>query len=187
MSDTTKRALSQALKKELAKKPLSKITISDITKACGVNRMTFYYHFHDIYDLIDWTFHDELYEPMGSEQYTEETFRNGVTAVIKRIQSNKSFVMNVYRSVGREKVETYLYKSLFPVVSHFIEKELQGVPVPPDDKKFYTDFYVYAFSGVIQHWMSYDMKEDPNVLIERMELLCQGNLDSVRNSYEKNS
>lgn len=44
MSQTTKRALAQSLKKLLQTKPLSKITINDIAEDCGVSRMTFYYH-----------------------------------------------------------------------------------------------------------------------------------------------
>ena len=54
MSQITKRALEQSLKNLLREKPLSKITVTDITEDCGVNRMTFYYHFRDIYDLIEW-------------------------------------------------------------------------------------------------------------------------------------
>ena len=54
MSNVTKRALEQSLKNLLLKKPLTKITIGDITEDCGINRMTFYYHFKDIYDLVEW-------------------------------------------------------------------------------------------------------------------------------------
>ena len=54
MSQITKRALEQSLKNLLQQKPLSKITISDITEDCGISRMTFYYHFKDIYDLVEW-------------------------------------------------------------------------------------------------------------------------------------
>ena len=50
MSQVTKRALEQSLKNLLLKKPLTKITVGDITEDCGINRMTFYYHFKDIYD-----------------------------------------------------------------------------------------------------------------------------------------
>ena len=50
MSQITKRAIEQSLKNLLAKKPLTKITINDIAEDCGINRMTFYYHFKDIYD-----------------------------------------------------------------------------------------------------------------------------------------
>ena len=50
------QALEHALKSLLLKKPFHKITINDITEECGVSRMTFYYHFKDIYDLVEWSF-----------------------------------------------------------------------------------------------------------------------------------
>ena len=53
MSNTTKRALEASLKKLLLQKPLDKITIQDLTTDCGISRMAFYYHFKDIYDLVD--------------------------------------------------------------------------------------------------------------------------------------
>ena len=43
MSQMTKRALEASLKELLRHKPLDKITVSDLTDHCGVNRMTFYY------------------------------------------------------------------------------------------------------------------------------------------------
>ena len=49
MSNTTKRALENSLKQMLLKKPLDKITISDLTDDCGISRMAFYYHFKNIY------------------------------------------------------------------------------------------------------------------------------------------
>ena len=52
MSQITKQALGDALRHFLAQKPLNKITISDLTDHCGISRMTFYYHFEDIYDLV---------------------------------------------------------------------------------------------------------------------------------------
>ena len=54
MSNTTKRALEASLKKLLLQKPLDKITIQDLTTDCGISRMAFYYHFKDIYDLVEW-------------------------------------------------------------------------------------------------------------------------------------
>ena len=56
MSQITKRALASALKELLEHKPLNKITIADITEQCGVNRQTFYYHFQDIYALLEWIY-----------------------------------------------------------------------------------------------------------------------------------
>ena len=80
MSQLTKRALAESLKALLAQKPLSKITISDITAHCGMNRMTFYYHFQDIYDLIDWICQEEGGRALqGRKDY--RTWQEGFTAL----------------------------------------------------------------------------------------------------------
>ena len=54
MPNRTKYDLEASLKKLLLQKPLDKITISDLTADCGISRMAFYYHFKDIYDLVEW-------------------------------------------------------------------------------------------------------------------------------------
>ena len=54
MANMTKYALEASLKKMMLQKPLDKITINDLTEDCGISRMAFYYHFKDIYDLVEW-------------------------------------------------------------------------------------------------------------------------------------
>ena len=76
MSQITKNALAASLKKLLSKKELSKITITNITEECGVNRQTFYYHFKDIYDLLEWIFTNEVIEEIDNEK--EEDIRKQV-------------------------------------------------------------------------------------------------------------
>ena len=51
---TTKKAIAGVFKELLLVKPLHKITINDIAEKCEINRQTFYYHFQDIYDLVEW-------------------------------------------------------------------------------------------------------------------------------------
>ena len=51
----TKQIIEDSLKKLMLQKPLDKITIRDLTEDCGISRMTFYYHFKDIYDLVEWS------------------------------------------------------------------------------------------------------------------------------------
>ncbi len=58
-SQLTKRALEESFKRQLSTKPFSKITIADIAQDCGISRMTFYYHFKDIYDLMEWSLEED--------------------------------------------------------------------------------------------------------------------------------
>ena len=54
MTNRTKLQLEEAFKKLLLEKPFHKITIKDLTDACYLSRMSFYYHFQDLYDLTEW-------------------------------------------------------------------------------------------------------------------------------------
>ena len=102
MSNVTKRALEQSLKNLLLKKPLTKITIGDITEDCGINRMTFYYHFKDIYDLVEWACledarraldekktYDSLY--FMNMEFTENFLRESCVKILKDPACGKVF------------------------------------------------------------------------------------------------
>ena len=108
MSEITKRAFASSLKKMLAKKPLEKIRIIDITEYCGVNRQTFYYHFKDIYDLLEWVYTNEATKALG-EKKTYETWQQGFKQIFQYIVNNKEFVLTTFNSVSREYLERYLY------------------------------------------------------------------------------
>ena len=107
MSQVTKRALEQSLKNLLLKKPLTKITVADIAEDCGINRMTFYYHFKDIYDLVEWSCLEDAKQALD-EKKTYDTWQQGLLQIFEAVQANKPFILNVYRCVHREQVEKYL-------------------------------------------------------------------------------
>ena len=139
MSQTTKRALEASLKKLLLQKPLNKITINDITEDCGVNRMTFYYHFKDIYDLVDWIMVEDAAKAL-EEKPTFDTWSEAYLDLLRQVQENKVLVMNVYRSMSREQVEQYLYRILDPMLREFLDRGMQGITVQDADKQFIVDF-----------------------------------------------
>ena len=81
MSNITKHALAESLKKLLLKKPLNKITINDLTTDCGISRMAFYYHFKDIYDLVEWVCLEESRGALqGKKTYRTRRGRSALPA-----------------------------------------------------------------------------------------------------------
>ena len=175
VSQTTKRALEASLKKLLLKKPLNKITINDITEDCGVNRMTFYYHFKDIYDLVDWILLEDATRIIGGRE-TYETWNEGLTDLLCQVKENKTLVLNVYRSLSREQIELYLGRMLEPLLDEFVERMSHGMSVRDTDKKFIVNFYKYALVGVALDWVSHDMKEEPEEITARLGILMRGDL-----------
>ena len=53
-SNITKQALATALRELMEQVPFDKIQVQHICERCGMNRKSFYYHFKDKYDLLNW-------------------------------------------------------------------------------------------------------------------------------------
>lgn len=79
---TTKKAISYAFKELLLEKPLSKITINDITEKCEMNRQTFYYHFQDIQDLIEWICFEDADRAIQNHK-TYDTWQEGFLSLFE--------------------------------------------------------------------------------------------------------
>lgn len=77
---TTKFAIAFAFKELLLEKSIDKITINDITEKCGINRQTFYYHFHDIYELIEWICETDA-DHVLKQNKTYDTWQEGFLAI----------------------------------------------------------------------------------------------------------
>lgn len=182
MSQTTKRALAVSLKKLLLKKPLDKITITDIAEDCEVNRQTFYYHFKDIYDLIEWICLEDAAKVLDGKK-TYDTWQKGFLQIFEALLTNRPFIMNVYHSISREQVELYLYKVTYGLLIGVIEEQAAAMCVRDEDKQFIADFYKYAFVGLVLEWIRGGMKQDPAQIIERLSLLIQGDISRALERY----
>lgn len=175
MSQITKRALEQSLKNLLLKKPLTKITVSDIAEDCGINRMTFYYHFRDIYDLVEWSCLEDARQAL-EEKKTYDTWQQGFLQIFEAVRKNKPFIMNVYRCVHREQVERYLSPLVDNLLLNIIDKEAQNVFIRDEDKKFIAKVYSYIFIGIMLDWIRDDMRENPEEIVERLAKLIRGSI-----------
>ena len=68
-SNITKKALAGALKELMDTKPFQKISVSDICERCQMNRKSFYYHFKDKYDLMNWIYDTEFIGVAKNKNY----------------------------------------------------------------------------------------------------------------------
>ena len=175
MSQFTKRALEDSLKHLLLQKPLNKITINDIAEDCGINRMTFYYHFKDIYDLVEWSCLEDAQRALdGKKSY--ETWQQGFVQIFHAVRENKVFVMNVYRCVNREQVEKYLVPLTDQLIMGVITERAAGMTVREADQQFIAQVYSYAFVGIMLDWIRDDMRADHEELVNRLAMVIRGGI-----------
>ena len=179
----TKLALESSLKKFLLHKPLDKITINDLTTDCGISRMSFYYHFKDIYDLVEWVCVEDGRRALQDKK-TYETWQDGLCQVFEAVLENKPFILNVYRSVSKDRIESYLYKLTYGLIADVVEEKSAGSALAPADKAFIAEFYKYGFVGVMLDWIAGGMKADYREITDRVCTLMHGSIDNRIRNFE---
>jgi len=180
MSDSTKKALANALNDVLEKKPLDKITITDLTDACGVNRQTFYYHFHDIYELVEWMYLGAANYAIGQNK-TYTNWQDGMLSMCNMMLENKSFILRTYHSRAKDHLEEILVDLSYELLMNVVKEYSANYSISLENAKFIANFYKYAFAGVILEWVKNEMKGDPKTMIKRVGKLMKGTfLDAVK-------
>lgn len=130
-------------------KSLDKITIQDIADQCGINRNTFYYHFADIYSLIETIFKDHL-------ATIEQMFEDGASwsecseVALKFLVENRRAIRHIAFSLSRNQLDNYLFVVFKRIFTEYL---LDNFIVDISDEKFdnLILFYTYAIMGCIDH------------------------------------
>ena len=170
----------------MLKKPLDKITINDLTADCGISRMAFYYHFKDIYDLIEWVCVEDASRALqGKKNY--DTWHEGLLQIFEAVLENKQFVLNAYRCISRDQMENYLYKLTYKLIRDVVDEKSQGINIPEQDKEFIAAFYKYSFVGVMLDWIKQGMDEDYHMIAEKISMTMRGNVaNAIKNFTQGN-
>lgn len=112
MSDITKKVIAGSFISLLEQTPFDKITIGDITEKAGINRQTFYYHFQDIKDLIEWTISTGTQEIIKDKR-DYANWQEGYLRIFKYIEKNKTFYRCLTLNDGYNQ---YTLNSLYEIV-----------------------------------------------------------------------
>lgn len=173
MSVLTKKALISAFGRVLAKKPFSKITVVDITSECGVNRMTFYYHFKDIYDLLEWTLENQLEEAIDNN-ITYDTWKQGYLNVFYFALERKNYILKIFPEIEQGQMKNYLHSLAYKFTLAVINEISVATNVSEEDKNFIADTFAHALVGVLVSWVRDGMKGDPELIVKKFGLMSEG-------------
>ena len=175
-----KERLARALCDALTTVPLSKVTVSGITRTAGVTRQAFYYHFSDIRDLTVWVFKREVADQIIAHA-TYEDWSDGLLAMFVWMQKHPEETRCVVSSLGMEDLLIFLHKQLHAVMESIVDQHSADLPVTEDDRVFVTDHFTLAILGHVSQWLATGMSTDPYILTERIARVLDG---QVRRSLE---
>lgn len=176
----TKKTLAASLKKFMNKKPLSKITVSEIVADCKVNRKTFYYHFEDIYALLKWMLEEEAIEVVKKFDLIVD-YEEAMIFVIDYVNENQHILSCAYDSMGREEMKRFFYADLIGVMEKVIdgtEKEY-NCKLQEDYKNFVCNFYTEAITGMLIDWLKDKSVRDKEKTINYLSNIFHSSLGEV--------
>ena len=163
-ANVTKNALAASMKKLMRMRPFEKISVSDICNDCGINRKSFYYHFRDKYDLVNWIFYVGFIEELNLTSYD-----NGwqlMKDMCGYFYREREFYRAALKIEGQNSFKDYLIDTVTPIAEFF----MQDILPHNDDDNFFISFVTDALLTSIVRWLSdgYDHEMDAQEFLSKI-------------------
>lgn len=138
-SSITKKALANAMKELMEQKKFSKINVGEICSLCNMNRKSFYYHFKDKYDLVNWIFYSEFVSEIKKSPNMESW--EFIERICLYFEQNRKFYMNALEVPGQNSFRDYFRNLLEPTVKQYLSEVL----LDNENTSFFAIFFTDAF------------------------------------------
>lgn len=174
MPKSTKHQIMTTLAELLQTKRLDDITVTELVEKCGISRQAFYYHFSDLYGVVDYGA-QQLLEELGTAD--PEGRREPLERALTLLRENRTLVLNVYRAYERSYVEHDLRRWAAPLVAARVRLSARGYTVTEDQINFMAELLTQGLASIVLSWVEQGM---PSNVIERLDdfyILLEGCLD----------
>lgn len=180
ISRNTKKALAEALKSAMKKKPFSKITVSELIADCNVNRKTFYYHFEDIYDLLKWMFEEEAIDMVKHFDLLAD-YEEAMNFVMDYAEKNDHIINCAYDSIGQEEMKRFFYADFYDITLSIIRRaeKQENRTLTDDFRTFAAKFYTEAIAGVFMDWAKNHETQDRKKVTEYLAVLLKSSITGM--------
>lgn len=192
MAVQTRQAIVEYTLKLMETKSIQKITIHDIVSGCGITRNTFYYYFHDIFDVIDSLVREKLAEV---EQSAAGDFEKSMFQLMEFVSQHKKVWVNLLKSLGQENLSQYIIRGLHRVLLEYIKAQAGDKEISERDVLIISVFFEEALFGILVRWVKGELdpanienvssEEEIAQILKRIGVLFDGAIDiMVRNAVE---
>ena len=171
-SNITKRALATALRELMEEVPFDKIQVAHICERCDMNRKSFYYHFKDKYDLLNWIFDTEIItilQGYSGEEKIEERVEV-IHDVSNYFYENRDFYRKALKIQGQNSFSEHFREYIVP----FMKNRLAYIVEDKVDD-FTLNFFTDAAVCALERWLLDKNCMPPDEFVAKLlKLVYQG-------------
>jgi len=171
---TTRDALADsAVRLVLSGIPFEKLTIKQITDSAKLIRPTFYHHFIDKYEMLEWIFKSDVIDPARAlieVQYYREAFG----LILKRIEKHRLFYECVLKLEGQNSFASIMENTLVDLLREMLLKahdHHNHLPLLTADNL--ALFYGDMLTNVLKLWIKRGEETSVEQTLEAFEYLCK--------------
>jgi AcrR family transcriptional regulator len=175
MANFTEKAILQTFQDMLEEMSFDKVTVSALVSRCEISSNTFYYHYRDIYGLLDAWLNMQKEALCSSSDAWDVTLKR----IMHRMQDNPRIVFHVFDSITRDRVEKYIFSTEEEAVYIFVRKQTEGMPVKDEMVKSVSNVCCYSLLGFVLKfvWVRMDMDVDSSV--DRLHSIIGGMIGHI--------
>lgn len=171
-SSITKKALSLALMELMKTESFQKISISDICDLCHMNRKSFYYHFKDKYDLVNWIFDNEFIAIV--QRARDKDTWEFLLEILRCFYDNRVFYRKALSYQGQNSLGEHLMEVTEPIFRARMAEALEG-----EAMEFYVNFATDALLAALVRWL----REEDCMPPEQFLRMIKSVIMSISNYY----
>ena len=147
MSTPTKNDIALAFLRLLDRKPFRKITVRNIVEECGINRTTFYYHYQDIYAIIEFIC-ESLLDPFKNV-LLDERDEAALSKIGALVIEHRRAICALFDALGYDTVRRYIYKETHDVLHSFIDNRVADLTLTDSQREAAFLFTREALFGAL--------------------------------------
>lgn len=183
MAIDIKEILADGLIDLIEQKSLSRITIKDIINYTNVSRQSFYNHFQDKNDLIQYIYLSKII-PDYTKNNFEIDFYHSLLNSFKRMKKYHKFMKQACLMEDKNCLKDFIYEHCqeFDLKWH---QEIYGKEPLPDTIKFATQYHANASSSMTLSWILSDMPVSCQEITRLITQLRGLGMDSLYNDWDK--
>lgn len=149
MPGDMKTAIAEAFLEAAKHKPIDKVTVKDVVGICGITRQTFYYHFQDLLEVVEWLMAQRV-EELLNETLAADSPEAAMRVLVSTLEDQPGFITQLMNSRKREEAERIFFNAARTFFSEIMRHSptLPNIQHPSDIDVAVT-FYSSAIVGVL--------------------------------------
>lgn len=190
-NEYTKQMIASKLKILSREMPLKAVTVQKLTNACGINRGTFYYHFYDMRELINWIYHSEITQSAREVLATSlENWSRISVDGLARMYEDREFYRQAVDPDEPNGLAAYIQREIEAnwsmLVDRYVEELYPGADRSAIQLDFIANFLANGAYAMLMKWITGGMEEAPELLSELLDSVAyQGLRSAVELSVSK--